>query len=114
MLNLKKCTVNICTYLAGLTERAGTTPGARMSSSSVAYAPHTAEKGDAIASKVGCHLRRTVATTAAGLSNCWCILMASTRSGGSAAAGLSSQRRSPRRPPALRARTQARAREGER
>ena len=40
--------------------------------------------------------------TAAGLSNCWCILMRWwTRSGGSAAAVSSSQRESPRRPPGL-------------
>ena len=71
-------------------------------SSSVAYAPHTAEKGVAIASKVGFQMRRTVATTEAGLSNCWCILTTRTESGGSAALGSGSQREAPMRPPALR------------
>jgi hypothetical protein len=65
--------------------------------------PHTAtaEKGVAIASKVGRQRRRTVATTAGGLSNCWCILTARTASGGTVAAGSISQRVSPWRPPAL-------------
>mmetsp|Transcript_48455 Transcript_48455/g.149075 ORF Transcript_48455/g.149075 Transcript_48455/m.149075 type:complete len:204 (-) Transcript_48455:100-711(-) len=77
----------------------GMTARARTSSSSVAYAPHTAEKGVAIASKVGFQMRRTVATTEAGLSNCWCILTTRTESGGSAASGSSSQREAPMRPP---------------
>ena len=38
------------------------------SSSSVAYSPHMALRGDAIASKAGAHRRRTVATIAGGVS----------------------------------------------
>ena len=69
------------------------------SSSSVAYVPAMAEKGVAMASKVGCHSRRTKSTTAAGDSYYWCSLMTTSLS--PAAAAVSSQRLSPRRPPDL-------------
>lgn len=87
-----------------MTARAGTTPGVRMASSSVACSAHTAEKGVAMASKVGYQSRRTVATTAGGLSNCWCSFTVRTLSGGATLVGASFQRVSPSRPPVLRAR----------
>ena len=73
--------------------------GRSTSSSSVAYAPAMAEKGVAMASKVGSQVRRTKSTTAAGDSYCWCSLMVTSLS--PAAAAVSSQRLSPRRPPDL-------------
>ena len=58
-----------------------------------------AEKGVAIASKSGAHVRRTNSTTAAGVSHCWCSLTVNALS--PAACGSSSQRLLPRRPSAL-------------